>query len=69
MCAGLSYAEGIVTVCRAQSDIVLAPGHRIGCKEMDTGAVPFIVDSPMHSLNAGVTSRAEALIRASASSA
>ena len=34
---------------------------------MDTGAVPFIVDAPMHSLNAGVTFRAEALIRASAS--
>ena len=35
---------------------------------MDTGAVPFIVDAPMHSLNAGVTFRAEALIKASASS-
>ena len=48
--------------------MVLAPGQRIGCKEMDTGAAPFIVDAPMHSLNAGVAFRAEALIRASASS-
>ena len=69
LCAGLSDAEDTVTVCRAQSDVVLAPGQRIGCNEMDTGAVPFTVDSPMHSLNAGVTIRAEALIRASTSSA
>ena len=67
LCAGLSDAEDIITVCRAQADIVLAPGQRIGCKELDTGAVPFIVDAPMHSLNAGVTFRAEALVRAPAS--
>ena len=41
LCAGLSDTEDIVAVCMAQSDIVLAPCQRIGCKEMDT--VPFIV--------------------------